>query len=113
MHNTFLELGFFREFLLLSCYPFQNDLKSILKFIYLLKEIVKHFLYLIFLYLFQGKLHDYHNILEWLMEKSNVLPRLNSRVLSPPVKTLDFTVNIGKDYKYMMCSIALFDSPDG
>lgn len=50
------------------------------------------------------------------MEKSNVLPRLNSRVLSPPVKTLDLTVNIGKAlligtfvkreyYKKTLCSI--------
>ncbi|XP_052105584.1 UDP-glucose:glycoprotein glucosyltransferase 1-like [Mytilus californianus] len=43
---------------------------------------------------YNGNLHDGNNIHEWLMEKSNVLPRLNSRVLSPPVKTLDLTVNI-------------------
>ena len=44
---------------------------------------------------FQGNLHDYMNILEYLMEKENVLPRLNSRVLSPPKQTLDFSTVIG------------------
>lgn len=43
---------------------------------------------------YQGQLHDGHNILEWLMEKDNVLPRLNSRVLSAPTNTLDLTVDI-------------------
>lgn len=43
---------------------------------------------------YQGRLHDGHNILEWLMEKDNVLPRLNSRVLSGPSKTLDLSENI-------------------
>ena len=45
---------------------------------------------------FQGRLHDGHNVLEWLMEKDNVLPRLNSRVLSGPTKTLDLSENIGQ-----------------
>ncbi|XP_078310602.1 UDP-glucose:glycoprotein glucosyltransferase 1-like [Crassostrea virginica] len=43
---------------------------------------------------YQGNLHDYMNILEYLMEKENVLPRLNSRVLSPPKQTLDFSTVI-------------------
>ncbi|XP_045201595.2 UDP-glucose:glycoprotein glucosyltransferase 1-like isoform X2 [Mercenaria mercenaria] len=43
---------------------------------------------------YQGRLHDGHNVLEWLMEKDNVLPRLNSRVLSGPSKTLDLSENI-------------------
>ena len=43
---------------------------------------------------YQGHLHDNHNTLEWLMEKDHVLPRLNSRVLTPPTTTLDLTENI-------------------
>ncbi|XP_062620063.1 UDP-glucose:glycoprotein glucosyltransferase 1-like [Saccostrea cucullata] len=43
---------------------------------------------------YQGNLHDYMNILEYLMEKEHVLPRLNSRVLSPPKKSLDFTTTV-------------------
>lgn len=42
---------------------------------------------------YQGRLHDGHNVLEWLMQKDNVLPRLNSRVLSGSSKTLDLTEN--------------------
>lgn len=43
---------------------------------------------------YQSKLHDGHNTLEWLMEQDHVLPRLNSRVLTPPTTTLDLTENI-------------------
>ncbi|XP_065924355.1 UDP-glucose:glycoprotein glucosyltransferase 1 isoform X1 [Magallana gigas] len=43
---------------------------------------------------YQGNLHDYMNVLEYLMEKEHVLPRLNSRVLSPPTQTLDFSSSI-------------------
>ena len=43
---------------------------------------------------YQGHLHDNHNTLEWLMEKEHVLPRLNSRVLTPTTTTLDLTENI-------------------
>ncbi|XP_060561389.1 UDP-glucose:glycoprotein glucosyltransferase 1-like, partial [Ruditapes philippinarum] len=43
---------------------------------------------------YQGRLNEGHNVLEWLMEKDNVLPRLNSRVLSGPSKTLDLSENI-------------------
>ncbi|KAL4220092.1 UDP-glucose:glycoprotein glucosyltransferase 1 [Mactra antiquata] len=44
--------------------------------------------------IYHDRLHDGHNIMEWLMERDNVLPRLNSRILSGPVKTLDLTENI-------------------
>ncbi|KAJ8309822.1 hypothetical protein KUTeg_011687 [Tegillarca granosa] len=44
--------------------------------------------------IYHGKLHDFVNTLEWLMEQDHVLPRLNSRILSPPAKSLDFTTNI-------------------
>ncbi|XP_052784039.1 UDP-glucose:glycoprotein glucosyltransferase 1-like isoform X2 [Mya arenaria] len=43
---------------------------------------------------YQGRLHEGHNILEWVMEKDHVLPRLNSRVLNGPSKTLDLCENI-------------------
>ncbi|XP_056004849.1 UDP-glucose:glycoprotein glucosyltransferase 1-like isoform X3 [Ostrea edulis] len=43
---------------------------------------------------YQGNLHDYMNILEYLMEKEHILPRMNSRVLSPPKKSLDFSTVI-------------------
>ncbi|XP_069103600.1 UDP-glucose:glycoprotein glucosyltransferase 1-like [Argopecten irradians] len=43
---------------------------------------------------YQGTLHDFVNVQEWLMERDNVLPRLNSRVLSPEKKSLDFTVRL-------------------
>lgn len=52
---------------------------------------------------YQGHLHDGHNILEWLMEKDHVLPRLNSRVLTPPTNTLDLTENI---------DASIFEDPD-
>ncbi|KAH3810714.1 hypothetical protein DPMN_139111 [Dreissena polymorpha] len=40
---------------------------------------------------YQGRLHDGHNTLEWLMKRDNVLPRLNSRVLSGAFKKLDLS----------------------
>ncbi|KAL5004908.1 hypothetical protein ScPMuIL_018364 [Solemya velum] len=42
---------------------------------------------------YDGSLHDNIVVLDWLMEKDNVMPRLNSRVLSPTISTLDFTEN--------------------
>ena len=52
---------------------------------------------------YQSKLHDGHNTLEWLMEQDHVLPRLNSRVLTPPTTTLDLTENI---------EAGIFDDPE-
>ena len=52
---------------------------------------------------YQGHLHDSQNTLEWLMEKDHVLPRLNSRVLTPPTTTLDLTENI---------DAGIFDDPE-
>ncbi|XP_060085960.1 UDP-glucose:glycoprotein glucosyltransferase 1-like [Ylistrum balloti] len=46
---------------------------------------------------YQGTLHDFVNMQEWLMERDNVLPRLNSRVLTPAKKSLDFTVRLDAD----------------
>ncbi|XP_021356134.1 UDP-glucose:glycoprotein glucosyltransferase 1-like isoform X2 [Mizuhopecten yessoensis] len=43
---------------------------------------------------YQGTLHDFVNVQEWLMERDNVLPRLNSRVLTPAKKSLDFTLRL-------------------
>ena len=45
---------------------------------------------------FQGHLHDAVDVLDWLMERDNVLPRLSSRVLSPSKLTLEITENIGE-----------------
>ena len=52
---------------------------------------------------YQGRLHDGHTTLEWLMEQEHVLPRLNSRVLTPPSSTLDLTENI---------EASIFQDPD-
>ncbi|KAL3846980.1 hypothetical protein ACJMK2_017920, partial [Sinanodonta woodiana] len=52
---------------------------------------------------YQGRLHDGHQTLEWLMQRENVLPRLNSKVLSPPSKILDLTENMDG---------ASYDDPD-
>ncbi|ESP03274.1 hypothetical protein LOTGIDRAFT_137613 [Lottia gigantea] len=43
---------------------------------------------------YNGELTDRENVLDWLMSKDNVLPRLNSRILSPEFKTLDLTENV-------------------
>ncbi|KAK6167193.1 hypothetical protein SNE40_021285 [Patella caerulea] len=43
---------------------------------------------------YNGHLHDGDVVLDWLMNKENVLPRLNSRVLSADYKTLDLTENV-------------------
>ncbi|XP_041360300.1 UDP-glucose:glycoprotein glucosyltransferase 1-like [Gigantopelta aegis] len=43
---------------------------------------------------YKGHLHDGLTVLDWLMERDNVLPRLSSRVLSPSKITLDITENI-------------------
>ncbi|WAR27836.1 UGGG-like protein [Mya arenaria] len=51
---------------------------------------------------YQGRLHEGHNILEWVMEKDHVLPRLNSRVLNGPSKTLDLCENIDDSKVYAL-----------
>ncbi|KAL8598827.1 hypothetical protein ACOMHN_015406 [Nucella lapillus] len=43
---------------------------------------------------FHGDLTDRVDVLDWLMEQDNVMPRLNSRVLSPPSSYLDLTENM-------------------
>ncbi|XP_076453817.1 UDP-glucose:glycoprotein glucosyltransferase 1-like isoform X2 [Babylonia areolata] len=43
---------------------------------------------------FNGELTDRMDVLDWLMEQDNVMPRLNSRVLSPPTSHLDLTENM-------------------
>lgn len=67
---------------------------------------------------YQGTLHDFVNIQEWLMERDNVLPRLNSRVLTPGKKTLDFTVRLGRlltveGFKSMCNLVPLRESVSG
>ncbi|XP_029640881.2 LOW QUALITY PROTEIN: UDP-glucose:glycoprotein glucosyltransferase 1-like [Octopus sinensis] len=46
---------------------------------------------------YHGELSDSNNILDWLMEKDNVLPRINSRILSAPLMYLDLTESAAKD----------------
>ncbi|GAB1602450.1 UDP-glucose:glycoprotein glucosyltransferase 1-like [Argonauta hians] len=46
---------------------------------------------------YHGELSDSMNILDWLMSKDNVLPRINSRILSAPLMYLDLTQNTAKD----------------
>lgn len=43
---------------------------------------------------FNGELTDKMDVLDWLMDQDNVMPRLNSRVLSPPAAHLDLTENM-------------------
>uniref|UniRef100_A0A0B7A3W1 UDP-glucose:glycoprotein glucosyltransferase thioredoxin-like domain-containing protein n=1 Tax=Arion vulgaris TaxID=1028688 RepID=A0A0B7A3W1_9EUPU len=45
---------------------------------------------------YRNDVTDSTNILDWWMEKDNVLPRLNSRILSPPSLRLDLTGASGK-----------------
>ena len=44
----------------------------------------------------QGELTDRDDVLDWLMKQDNVMPRLNSRVLSPAASHLDLTENMGR-----------------
>ena len=44
----------------------------------------------------QGELHDGMDILEYLMTRPSVMPRLNARVLTIQSKFLDFTRDGGK-----------------
>lgn len=44
----------------------------------------------------KGKLTDSDVVLDWLMEQDNVMPRLNSRVLSSAAAQLDLTENVGE-----------------
>lgn len=46
---------------------------------------------------YHGELTDNMNMLDWLMEKENVLPRINSRILSSPLMYLDLTENVDKE----------------
>ena len=46
--------------------------------------------------LFQGKMNDRTDVLEWLMEKPRVMPRLNPRVLSGDNQMVEFAGNSGK-----------------
>ncbi|KAK7477135.1 hypothetical protein BaRGS_00031621 [Batillaria attramentaria] len=43
---------------------------------------------------YNGDLTDRVDVLEWLMEQEHIMPRLNSRVLSPPARHLDLTENM-------------------
>ena len=43
----------------------------------------------------QGEVTDRTNILNWFMEKDNVLPRLSSRVLAPPTLKVDLAGTAG------------------
>ena len=61
---------------------------------------------------YQGRLHDGHNTLEWLMEQDHVLPRLNSRVLATPTTTIDLTENIESSIFEDPESFALMTSKD-
>ncbi|CAH1245599.1 UGGT1 [Branchiostoma lanceolatum] len=45
---------------------------------------------------YMGELTNSMNLLEWLMDRPNVMPRLNPRVLSTKKKTLDLTTQPGK-----------------
>ncbi|XP_064615079.1 UDP-glucose:glycoprotein glucosyltransferase 1-like [Liolophura sinensis] len=46
---------------------------------------------------YNGDLTDNMDVTDWLMDRENVMPRLNSRVLSPSTQFLDFTENIDGD----------------
>lgn len=55
----------------------------------------------------QGELYDSMNVLDWLMEKDNVLPRLNSRILSTAAKSLDLSENIGEQLTWQGLILAV------
>ncbi|XP_005100215.1 UDP-glucose:glycoprotein glucosyltransferase 1 [Aplysia californica] len=46
---------------------------------------------------YKGEVNDRTDIMEWWMERDNVLPRLNSRVLAPPAFRVDLTGSAGED----------------
>ena len=52
----------------------------------------------------QGELTDRDDVLDWLMTQENVMPRLNSRVLSPPSLLLDLTENMGQYLPHLFVS---------
>lgn len=48
------------------------------------------------LYGLQGQLTEGVNVVDYLMEQPNVVPRMNPHILNPDGHYLDFTANPGK-----------------
>ena len=62
--------------------------------------------------MFQGSIFDGQDIFEHMMTRSNVMPRLNSRVLNPGEKYLDLTKDMRKMPLHCgfmkFCSVSVF-----
>jgi UDP-glucose:glycoprotein glucosyltransferase len=43
---------------------------------------------------YRGQLHDSMNLLDWLMNKDNIMPRLNPRVLSQQRQYIDLSIKL-------------------
>lgn len=47
---------------------------------------------------YHGNLNDKSNLLDYWMEKKNVMPRLNNRILSNDAKILDFSIDSSREF---------------
>ncbi|XP_071084353.1 UDP-glucose:glycoprotein glucosyltransferase 1-like isoform X2 [Haliotis cracherodii] len=61
---------------------------------------------------YHGELYDSMNVLDWLMEKDNVLPRLNSRILSTAAKSLDLSENIDSEILHDTATFSMMNARD-